>query len=51
MQTTSLSKVDALRPRYTLNELLAQCDPKPKPRRTKEDREWLADKPVGRELI
>jgi antitoxin ChpS len=37
------------RPRYTLNELLAECDPKA--RRTKEDREWLDAKPVGRELI
>ena len=37
------------RPRYTLDELLAQCDPKA--RRTKEDREWLDNKPVGRELI
>ena len=49
MQTTNLNKVDMPRPRYTLNELPAQCDPKP--RRTKEDREWLADKPAGRELI
>ncbi len=37
------------RPRYTLNELLAQCDSKA--RRTKADREWLENKPVGRELI
>jgi antitoxin ChpS len=37
------------RPRYTLNELLAECDPKA--RRTKEEREWLDAKPVGRELI
>jgi antitoxin ChpS len=28
------------RPRYTLDELLAQCDPRA--RRTKEEREWLA---------
>jgi len=39
----------AKRPRYTLDELLAQCDSKA--RRTKEDREWLDDQPVGRELI
>jgi len=41
------------RPRYTLAELLAQCDPKargPK-QRSKRDREWLRSKPVGRELI
>ncbi len=37
------------RPRYTLTELLAQCDSKA--RRTKEEREWLRNKPVGRELI
>ena len=37
------------RPRYTLNELLVQCDSKA--RRTKEEREWLDNKPVGRELI
>lgn len=37
------------RPRYTLNELLAQCDPKA--RRTKEEREWLDAQSVGRELI
>jgi antitoxin ChpS len=37
------------RPRYTLDELLAQCDPKH--RRAKEDREWLAGKSAGRELI
>ena len=37
------------RPRYTLDELLAQCDSKG--RRTKEEREWLDNKPVGRELI
>ena len=37
------------RPRYTLDELLAQCSSKA--RRTKEEREWLENKPVGRELI
>jgi antitoxin ChpS len=37
------------RRRYTLNELLAQCDPKA--RRGKAEREWLDSKPVGRELI
>ena len=37
------------RPRYTLDELLAQCDPKAA--RTKEEREWLDGKPVGGELI
>jgi len=37
------------RPRYTLDELLAQCNPRA--RRTKEEREWLAGKPVGGELI
>jgi antitoxin ChpS len=37
------------RPRYTLDELLAQCDPKSA--RSKEDREWLRGKRVGGELI
>ena len=37
------------RPRYTLDELLAQCDPQS--RRSKEEREWLNGKPTGRELI
>jgi antitoxin ChpS len=45
------------RPRYTLHELLAQCDPKAghsKQRSkqvSKRDREWLDSKPVGRELL
>lgn len=49
------------RPRYTLDELLAQCGPKArrskqasKPgstRSSKQEREWLNSKPVGRELI
>jgi antitoxin ChpS len=37
------------RPRYTLDELLAQCNPKSP--RTKEDREWLDNKPAGAELL
>jgi len=37
------------RPRYTLDELLAQCNPKA--RRSKEERKWLTGKSVGRELI
>jgi antitoxin ChpS len=37
------------RPRYTLDELLAQCNPKAP--RSKEEREWLNDKPAGGELI
>ena len=37
------------RPRYTLDQLLAQCDPKV--RRTKREGEWLDSKPAGRELI
>ena len=35
--------------RYTLDELLAQCDPSAGP--TDEDREWLDAKPVGSELL
>jgi antitoxin ChpS len=37
------------RPRYRLDELLAQCDPKAA--RGKEEREWLRGKPAGGELI
>jgi antitoxin ChpS len=37
------------RPRYTLDELLAQCNPKAP--RNKEEREWLDDQPAGGELI
>lgn len=37
------------RPRYTLAELLAQCNPRA--RRGKEERQWLDDKPAGGELI
>jgi len=37
------------RPRYTLDELLAQCNPQA--RCSNEEREWLDGKPVGGELI
>jgi antitoxin ChpS len=37
------------RPRYTLEELLAQCNAKAP--RSKEDREWLDSNMVGDELI
>jgi antitoxin ChpS len=37
------------RPRYALEELLAQC--KAKARRGKREREWLKGGSVGRELI
>lgn len=36
------------RKRYTLDELLAQCDPKAP---LNKDEEWLSSRPVGRELI
>ncbi|MDQ0390359.1 AbrB/MazE/SpoVT family DNA-binding domain-containing protein [Labrys monachus] len=36
------------RPRYTLDELLAQCDPTAEP--AAEDREWLDAEPIGGEL-
>jgi antitoxin ChpS len=38
-----------LRQRYSLEELLSQCDPKA--RRGKEERQWLARKAAGNELI
>ncbi|MGJ5816921.1 AbrB/MazE/SpoVT family DNA-binding domain-containing protein [Paludibaculum fermentans] len=37
------------RPHYTLDELLAQCDPRAA--RSKEDREWVRGKAAGGELI
>jgi antitoxin ChpS len=37
------------RPRYTLDELLALCDPKAP--RTKEEREWLDSRPAGGEIL
>lgn len=37
------------RPRYTLDELLAQCDPRAP--RSKEEREWLDAGHVGGELL
>jgi len=37
------------RRRYTLDELLAQCDPKA--RRSRAEREWLDSKSVGREIL
>jgi antitoxin ChpS len=36
------------RRRYTLDELIAQCDPKAP---FEKDRSWVTDKSVGRELI
>ncbi len=37
------------RPRYSLEELIAQCDPSAAP--PAEDQAWLQAKPVGNELI
>ena len=37
------------RPRYTLDELLARCQPRAT--RTREEREWLDNKPAGAELL
>ena len=34
---------------YTIEELLAQCDDTAEP--AEEDREWLAARPVGKELL
>lgn len=38
-----------LQPRYTLDALLAQCNPKAA--RTKEERNWLADEPAGAGIL
>jgi antitoxin ChpS len=40
-----------VRPKYTLEELLAQCDYSAPLERTEEELEWLNAPPVGRELI
>jgi antitoxin ChpS len=37
------------RPRYSLDELLAQCAPKA--RRTRKDNAWVSGRRAGRELI
>jgi antitoxin ChpS len=37
------------RRRYSLDELLAQCNPSA--RRPREDRDWQAGPPAGRELV
>jgi antitoxin ChpS len=37
------------KPRYTMKELLAECDAKAP--RGRKDREWLEGKPVGGELL
>ncbi len=37
------------RPRYTLAELVAQCDTKK--RLSREEREWIDAPPVGREVL
>lgn len=37
-----------VKPRYTLDELLAQCDPDAAP--SEEDRRWVDLPPAGREL-
>ena len=38
------------RPRYTLDELLAKCDPMADAEMSEEDRIWINLPPVGREL-
>jgi antitoxin ChpS len=45
----SLTVTPNLRPRYTLDELLAQCDASAET--STEDREWLDARPVGGELL
>jgi antitoxin ChpS len=41
--------IEPQRPRYTLDELLAQCDASAEV--STEDRVWLDDKPGGKELL
>ena len=49
VESGRLIVVPRQRRRYTLDELLAQCNPKAP--RSKEEREWLDSKPVGGELL
>lgn len=44
-----IAKPTSKRPRYTLAELLAKCDPSAP--MTSEEREWLDTEPVGKEVI
>lgn len=37
------------RPRYTLKELLAACNPKSK--RSRQERDWVSEAPAGSELL
>ena len=37
------------RPRYTLDDLLAQCNSRKA--RTRPEREWLSNKPAGNEIL
>lgn len=41
--------VPIVKPRYSLEELIAQCDPSAE--MSEEDREWLDAKPIGKELL
>jgi antitoxin ChpS len=41
--------IEPHRSKYTLDELLAQCDASAE--LTSEDQDWLAERPVGTELI
>lgn len=49
VQTGRLVVEPQPRRRYTLDELLARCNPKA--RRSREERDWFRGRPVGRELI
>lgn len=44
-----LVAVARTRPKYTLEELIAQCDLDAP--HSEEDRQWLNDRPIGREVI
>lgn len=44
-----MQRIGSRRPRYTLDELVAESEPGPQP--SEEDRDWLAGRPMGSELI
>jgi antitoxin ChpS len=49
MERGKITLAPRARPRYTLQELLAQCDFRKRP--TRAEREWQSAPPVGKELL
>ena len=49
MERGKITLAPRARPRYTLQELLAQCDFRKRPKRA--DREWQSAPPAGKEVL